>query len=153
MRSWRKVLNLNCSSNISACEDTEMCYQLNTRYMWKTTLSQQKHDKKQTFELVFFMTLLVDEDALRSRLLLSTRPHRGFLLGNPCSAVETVGTLLSVQCQTGRSFNGLHCQSQMLGNDKHFYLSDLLKGPRWPLCSGVGQFPSFLHIGHVLQPV
>lgn len=36
-------------------------------------------------------------------------------------------------------------QRQMLGNDEHFYLSDLLVGPEWPLSSLQGHRHSPLH--------
>lgn len=112
----RKVLNMNHSGCTSKCTDPLMCHQFDQNRI------------ENAFSRSIFVLFQVKQWENRGNavILPLTQPAK-FYLGH-----LTLGLFVVFACTKGHTFDCPHCPRQMLGNDVHFYLSDLLKGPQWP---------------------
>lgn len=95
----RKVLKLNYCSNISACSDTVISNQFNMHIVWGKHLRANKNMIRKTHlsTQMILQTVLVDEDKVCSRPLLSTQPA-AFLFGNSRCCVPLVDLKLLTPC-------------------------------------------------------
>lgn len=113
----RKDLKRNHSSCISQCTDPVMCNQFDQNKI------ENAHLVAQFFS--FFFKLISEEQ----------RERRHSAVNTPCKILfgaTFFGPFVVFAGKKGHTLDCPHCQRQMLGNDMHFYLSDLLKGPPWP---------------------